>query len=162
MQPHIEKVRKKLRSPTASIAHKDLWILFRPGQEIYWRAKFEHFTDIRQSGIIQRAEFDMIDIYGRHEKDFSMHAWSLQYDGEFLGRNQDSITISPYQNEQPVTSLPVYPCYYSDSMDGGKTRRELIERGRLVFRLLKEMPGLKSYDGLAYDGQKGQVWIASP
>ena len=90
-------------------------------------------------------------------KVLTVEYWCLESDGQTLGRDLGRISIDQYEGERQVTSLSVYPCRYLDSEDGGETRKNLVERGRRVYKLLRGMPSQVLCDGYHYAQPKEVV-----
>ena len=53
-----------------------------------------------------------------------------------------------------VTSLPIFPCYYRDREDGGKTRAELERRGQKNFEISRAQPKQMFYNGYQFGVRK--------
>ena len=162
IKPYHGPLMQRLQHLQASIAYKDLWLIFKPGVEVYWRNRYQHFPDVIQSGIVKYTKY--VPVKGRYEEypgNFKIILWSLQTDGQYVGRNRDRQRINTYKGEQRISSLPIYPCFYRDMEDNGATRKKLIERGHNTYQLLREMPMHKSYEGMTYAKQKKAVSMSS-
>ena len=144
---------ENLRKPKPTVAFDDLWLLFKPGLDLYWKFPAEHFSDVATAGVLMGAEYD--------DDDFTVKYWCLESDGQTLGRDLGEIDIDRYEGERQVTSLSVYPCRYLDSEDGGKTRKTLVERGRRVYNLLRGTPSQMRCDGYHYAEPKELVGLFS-
>ena len=157
--PQIKLAKDNLQKPKATVAFDDLWLLFKPGLDLYWKLPYEHFSDVATAGVLMGAK------YGHHDHDdndgdddtLTVEYWCLQSDGQTLSRYLGSIDIDKYEGERQVTSLSVYPCRYLDSEDGGETRKALVERGRKMYKLLRGMPSQMWYDGYQYAMSKEVV-----
>ncbi|KAL9040175.1 MAG: hypothetical protein Q9214_004591 [Letrouitia sp. 1 TL-2023] len=148
--PRISHPLHLLRRPEPVVKFKNLWLLFKPGSELYWHRDTEHLSSIVFSGIVLKTELIRPTKSEREDgkKDrWSVSFWILESDGTFLGRELIVRDILKFSGERQVTSLPVYPCTYFDSLDGGKTRQAVVERGKKAYQILREMPKQMWYDG---------------
>ncbi|KAK7957774.1 hypothetical protein PG988_012622 [Apiospora saccharicola] len=62
--------------------------------------------------------------------------WSLDFDGTYVRRVQNSVIIGSFDGERLITDLKVVPASFIDETDGGKSRRDLIQRGRKCYGML--------------------------
>ena len=91
------------------------------------------------------------------EKATSVTFWNLESDGERYGRNRGTRYIERYEGARHVTSLPIFPCYYRDREDGGKTRAELERRGQKNFEISRAQPKQMFYNGYQFGVRK--QWV---
>ena len=126
---------ENLWKPKPTVAFDDLWLLFKPGLDLYGKFPTERFSGVTTAGVLMEAEYG-----NRYDDRFTVKYWYLQSNGQILGRNVGIIEIDRYEGERQVTSLLAYLCRYLDSEDGGETRKNLVERGRKVYKLLRGTP----------------------
>ena len=161
--PKIGLALEKLRKPIPTVAFDDLWLLFKPGLDVYWKFDDEDSSDVTTAAVLMATDYGNghIDRWSLERKALTVKYWSLQSDGQTLSRNVEKKDIDQYEGERQVTSLLVYPCRYLDSEDGGKTRKILVERGRKVYKLLRGMPSQMWCDGYHYAQPKEVVGLFS-
>ena len=157
--PQFKFARENLQKPKPTVAFDDLWLLFKPGLDLYWKFPVENFADVATAGVLMGAEYgdSHDDPWVPDRKALTVEYWCLESDGQTLGRDLGRISIDQYEGERQVTSLSVYPCVYLDSEDGGETRKTLVERGRRVYNLLRRMPSQMLCDGYHYAKPKEVV-----
>ena len=157
--PQISLAMEKLRKPKPTVAFDDLWLLFKPGLDLYWKYPAEHFSEVATAGVLMGTEYrdNHDDQLVPDRKLLTVEYWCLESDGQTLGRDLGRISIDQYEGERQVTSLSVYPCRYLDSEDGGETRKNLVARGRRVYKLLRGMPSQMLCDGYHYAKTKEVV-----
>ncbi|KAL8743462.1 MAG: hypothetical protein Q9190_004194 [Brigantiaea leucoxantha] len=144
MVMRVSPALEKLRQSTPVVAFDDLWLLFKLGDQVYWKFDLEQFHKIDLAAVVIRTELLM-----PHTKS----------DSTTLGREWYATQITRYEGERYVTSFPVYPSKYRDSQDGGKTRHALIERGRKAYQVLRN-PKQTWYDGSTYTEKKKFIKVS--
>lgn len=134
----IAGIQAKLDKPTPVITWNNLWLLYKPGQEVYidYRGKW-------RSGIVMDAK----RLRSRPENDdprqpseprqFGVRCWNLSSDGDEIGRKQHIIRVEEYEGEREVTLLPVYPCSMWDQKDNNERKSSFEKRGKLYFDILR-------------------------
>ena len=135
------------------IAFDDLWLLFKLGDQVYWKFDLEQFHKIDLAAVVIRTELLMPHTSTSEKDKLRLEFWALESDSTTLGREWYATQITRYEGERYVTSFPVYPSKYRDSQDGGKTRHALIERGRKAYQVLRN-PKQTWYDGSTYTEKK--------
>lgn len=151
MRPRIEPARSRLLGPEPMVTFADLWLLFKPGTDVYMRMKPEHFSSTVAAGVVMEVEEDLYDPDRDRDLDDEIATrvtfWNLQSDGEHYGRNRGTRYIEWYEGVRRVTSLPIFPCFYRDREDGGKSRAELERRGQKTFEISRAQPKQMFYNG---------------
>ncbi|KAI4710417.1 hypothetical protein J4E89_004872 [Alternaria sp. Ai002NY15] len=126
--------------PTTTFA--GFWLLLKPGSDVY----------ITEYGQLNACVLDMV--YGGMEyssrtvraNDYEIHVWYLVFDGKVIKRKSKVIDVPVFDGEREIMSLPIFPTYFRDQLDGGSLRRTLIERGEKVFCYAKG-PTFLEYSG---------------
>lgn len=152
---------EKLRKSTPTLTFDELWLLFKPGLELFWNyVSVENVWSIPISAVLMDTNLvtpsESEKEQGEKER-LEIALWGLESNGKILGRELGHRFIAWYEGERQVTSLPVYPFKYRDSEDGGKTRQAMIDRGHKAFQILRAMPKQMWYDGYAFSRQKQVV-----
>jgi len=127
---------------------KYLWLLFKPGEACYSDTRNGLNPYITQ-GILRYG-----GITGEAVGDYEINTWNIDFDGSFVGGCSRSVWIEPYDGEKEITSLSYYPVQFfkgaqgSDETHEATTLRErLVARGRKFWRLAKERPCYREYNG---------------
>ncbi|KAI1125320.1 hypothetical protein F5Y10DRAFT_284378 [Nemania abortiva] len=103
-----------------------LWFLFKPGDTVYCET-----GGTLAAYVVSHVEMDdgILSESPRKEP-YTVNVWSLDFDGRFVGRYAEDITIPHFEGERSITSLKVFPCEYLDMQDNGQTRRRLEQHGK--------------------------------
>ncbi|KAI1289047.1 hypothetical protein F5Y03DRAFT_64840 [Xylaria venustula] len=132
------------KTPTTTFA--GFWLLMKPGSDVYVEEDGQlnaYVVDWVSGGVNYLSPSQWSDsIQG-----YSVCVWYLKYDGKVIGRGSKIIHVPVFDNERDILSLPMFPTRFKDNVDGGARRKQLIERGRKVFRLSKS-PTYLEYTGL--------------
>ena len=151
---------KKLEQPLPTVSFDNLWLLFKPGLDVYRFFSYDHLSHIPFAAVVMESYVPVLtdEEYKQEKKDtFYLRSWVLESDGQLLSREKEGHPIDQYEGERQVTSLPTYPCKYYDSEDGGERRKRLIDRGRKVYAILRQMPKAAWYDGHPYAKKRQMV-----
>jgi hypothetical protein len=160
----VNKVRpayEKLKKATPVIAFDMLWLLFRPGTEVYrsWPEQYSSLTGpITMCSIAYKAVEDplrldptmddqIIDLELEDSRLLRVDTWLVCSDGEKFGRCRSAIYIKHYAGEQEVTQLEVYPSQYCKNLD---LKSDLIRRGKRAAELFASRSEAVSFDGISY------------
>ncbi|KAJ4287702.1 hypothetical protein N0V90_012405 [Kalmusia sp. IMI 367209] len=120
--PHVRKNWSK-SIPTTNF--KTLWILFKPGSEVYVRERGQ-----LNAYIIERVE-GISRSYEDQPQPYKIVMWNIDFDGERLGRSVKEIQIPVFDDDREIASLPVFPVrFYQDNSEGKPLQEKLIERGK--------------------------------
>ncbi|KAJ3568239.1 hypothetical protein NPX13_g6491 [Xylaria arbuscula] len=133
-----------------------LWLLFKPGDTVY-----SETGNSLAAYVVSRVEMDGGILSPSTRKDpYKIHMWCLDFDGRFVGRRTEMVTIPKFEGERAITSLKVFPCEYLDRTDEGVMRQRLEQHGKkwyesLVGRQVFHAGSLadsrnKSYHGRVY------------
>ncbi|KAL8792172.1 MAG: hypothetical protein Q9195_005268 [Heterodermia aff. obscurata] len=154
--PRLETAKARLSRPVPVVSYDDLWILFKPGLDIYTYVGLSH-DSILTAGVVIETENIRVDRSDRREgkKDyFRVNYWGLESNGVRISRDEMWKSIDMYDGERQVLSLPIFPSRYRDSKDGGETRRSLEERGERLYKLIYAQPRQMWYDGHFFSAKK--------
>jgi hypothetical protein len=134
---HEERLRYDRRAPCCTFNW--LWMLFRPGTVVYaWQdgkrvaCMVESFTLVGLDDMRGFTESQLRDFhFGDRLQEITLKLFTMEFDGEFIGRRPLEVVFWPFQGEKTITSLPAYPASYADE----DSRRDSIQRGKLYWRL---------------------------
>lgn len=119
-------------------SYKMLWLLFEPGIEVYGIMDGQHAAHV-----VTQVE--------NGQGGWLVEVWSLASAGEKITRQAHVYEIKEFGGEREITSLDVFPCFYLDREDKGKTRFHLEQRGQRYYEILRELPMHMTYSGLTLD-----------
>ena len=149
----VSRETARHRETQAICTYDWVWLLFRPGSIVYsWdrntlRAHIieEHDrrvgekTDgkIRPKGISDADDEERLPPPERLE----VLVWTLDFDGERLGRRRRTVTIPAFDGEKSILSLPIFPKEYlkydKRAHHTLSTEDFLIQRGKLFFEMAR-------------------------
>ena len=133
---HTKEVAdERLRHKEGRCTYDMLWLLYEPGSTVYAE------SDGRLSAyVVSEVRHDprkKIEGGNKTLKGYEVTMWSLDFDGNFVGRRAREKFIPPFGGERKITDLNIIPCYYKDEEDGHKTRNALIRDGKKWYKLLR-------------------------
>ncbi|KAI0809847.1 hypothetical protein GGR55DRAFT_679077 [Xylaria sp. FL0064] len=120
--------------PTTTFA--GLWLLMKPGSDVYIQEDGQlnaYVVDWVSGGV----DYLSPSQWSANIQGYNIGVWYLRYDGKVIGRGSKIINVPVFDNERDILSLSIFPTRFQDNKDGGARRRQLIDRGRKVFRLSK-------------------------
>ncbi|KAH8743077.1 hypothetical protein BGZ57DRAFT_779382 [Hyaloscypha finlandica] len=144
-----EKEKYIASAECQKISFSDLWHLLKPGNEVIGQSEKQAYRIIR----VTTPEHRVIPSYLRFfrpdrdmaEKPVQIHCVYVDFDGEKLGPVTETFEIPRFDNDKPVTSLPIYPLRFAK-----ETNRELlIKRGEMLLEVIRVKP--MYYTGLTLD-----------
>ncbi|KAI1504177.1 hypothetical protein F5X99DRAFT_372745 [Biscogniauxia marginata] len=109
-----------------------LWLLFKPGDTVYCETRGD-----LAAYVVTEVRVDPSILSKLTKKSpYVITMWSLDFDGQFVGRCARQVIIPHFEGERAITTLQVFPCEYVDKKDGGKTREKLEQYGKQWYELL--------------------------
>ncbi|KAJ5703871.1 ATPase AAA-type core [Penicillium malachiteum] len=132
------------RSSTPKTTFSSLWLLFKPGSDVYVREYGTYNTYVIESvtgGFFSRNSESRSSSY-------CVTVWYMNYyGGKYLTRSTRKIYIPVFEYEREITSLPLYPVqYHVDEDPENPLRQQLIERGKRFVEMGKK-PTYMEYTG---------------
>ncbi|RAL09607.1 ATP-binding protein [Aspergillus homomorphus CBS 101889] len=126
--------------PIPKTTFKALWLLFRPGAEVY-----VHEHGKLNAYVVESVEggTEWSDVY-RRPQPYEVKVWNLNYDGRYLTRTVKLINILVFDGEREIRSLPLYPTRFAE--DPVTLHRNLVARGERFVRIMKK-PTLQEFTG---------------
>ncbi|KAL8888554.1 MAG: hypothetical protein Q9215_004036 [Flavoplaca cf. flavocitrina] len=128
---------------------KKLWLLFKPGEEVFTRVNGE------------LAAFIVVDYHDRPgdpkspqelDKKFIVRMWNLRLVAGQLVRHMSHIAIDEYEGSRLINTLPVFPCKYTGREDEPQAQRKnLIKRGKKYFNIINQAHAYMDHKGLTQD-----------
>ena len=131
-----------------------LWLLFRPGTDIYWYKRFDGTCDAL---VVESVSVGMSE--GRPTP-LKVSAWDMTYDGDKIGRCKWTILQSVYDGEKEISSLNLFPCKFwkEESKEAVPLKLKLEERGKMFFKLTQKR--CMDYNGTTYRWPRKHVCIS--
>ena len=129
-----------------------LWTLFKPGEDVYWIV-----DDAKGAYVVKSVDGGMKN--GKPSP-YEISLWSMEFDGNRLGRKLTDVLLLPFDGERTITSMKLFPSkYYDDPLvrDGKPTLREEMEhRGEEFFKLTQRATH-KHYSGPSMETLREKV-----
>jgi hypothetical protein len=138
----IKDERARHAGTPATCTFRMLWLLFKPGCTVYVEERGKTEARVVQSLHVDQAILSNLE---KQPEALILQLWSLNFDGQYVGRQLTNVVIPTFDGEREITSLEAFPCEYLDRNDGGKTKEALEESGRCWYRWLRG--GLTQYTG---------------
>jgi hypothetical protein len=128
-----------------------LWFFLKPGAKIYGKVGAKWLGYVFGSSELKterNAETGSSVDY------WEFLVWRLNYNGQWIFRDKLYFSIAEFADERKISSLPLYPVAYLDSVDGGKTKTILQDLGEKCFNIIRGYPTHMRYEGASWDLQK--------
>jgi hypothetical protein len=129
----LEEDERYMR-PTPVATFEMLWMLFKPGMDVY-----ANIDDQRGGFVVQSctptADVNKATKMGQLSP-LKIMMWYMDFDGRYLGRRQHEVIIIPFEGEREITSLKVIPAMYLDSDPEVSPRQKLEDRGEKFYKML--------------------------
>ncbi|RWA13067.1 hypothetical protein EKO27_g2020 [Xylaria grammica] len=157
LKPHYENIvvpcMKTLDASTPRISFEDLWYIFPPGTDVYFRNgpafqvavvydTLRQFDEPRAESRRRRGGVALGD-----QKSWTFRVWYLTTDGHFMRRTPGEHKIYHFEGLLDVTTLTMCPVSYWDKIDGGERRRKIIQRSTMLSKSYREGHLLAHYNG---------------
>lgn len=136
-QSHIQITRfeRKLENAPAIVSFADIWLLLKPGIDIYVRESDGSLTACVVEQVIGGIEKSKEE--SKQNSNYNVVLWYLAYNGKRIVRKIRRVEVNLYDNSREVTALPLFPARFQDDIDGGTLREKLITRGKKYFQYSK-------------------------
>jgi hypothetical protein len=140
------EVKWAKKVPTTRFA--EFWLLMKPGSDVYVRENGQLNAYVVEESLGGVGYFSGgLGALSVRARNYSIRVWNLKYDGKLIKRKSKVINVPVFDNERNIMSLPLFPTRFKDKMDGGVRRKQLIERGKKMFRFAKS-PAFLEYTGV--------------
>jgi hypothetical protein len=120
-----------------------LWLLLKPGSDVYARE-----TDGSVNAYVVNSVKGGVTVKeGRKSSSsYLIEVWHLVHGANTIRPGLRTFEINVFDDEREISSLTVFPVRFRDGVDGGETKKRLIERGQKYFRYSKR-PTFLQYSG---------------
>lgn len=122
---------QRYNKPTPVATFEMLWMLFKPGMDVY-----AQIDDQRGGFVLQSCQPVSDNSKVGKPMPLKVLMWYLDYDGRILGRRQHEVTIVPFEGEREITSLKVFPACFLDKDSDLSPRKKLEARGEKFYSML--------------------------
>jgi hypothetical protein len=138
-----ELARYKLEVPTCT--HDMLWMLFKPGTDIYVDANDDNTYD---GFVVRDIAFQYAD---EKSSEYDVQYWNIAASPTHVGASRPlKTTIETFTGEKAISDLALFPCRFMDVEKHGTSNAEhheqLVKRGKMMFDLMKGH-GFAYFDG---------------
>jgi hypothetical protein len=124
----VREAQEQLERDVPMISFDALWLLLKPGVDVYERYEVDASTEPRVANKV-----DFVSLFDDSWPEYNVRMWALDNDTVGLQPVILEKTISRFHGERPVHELEVFP---SEFLPTHKARKqELIERGKLFANL---------------------------
>ncbi|KAI9742742.1 MAG: hypothetical protein M1818_003471 [Claussenomyces sp. TS43310] len=123
---------QRYAKPTPMATFEMLWMLFKPGMDVYAE------IDDQRAGFVVQSCSQVLDTSTRLGKlsPLKVMMWYLDFDGRMVGRRGHEVTLAPFEGEREITSLKVIPAIYLDGDASLSPRKKLEDRGEKFYSML--------------------------
>ncbi|KAJ8105713.1 hypothetical protein ONZ43_g7315 [Nemania bipapillata] len=147
-EPHVRiqslEARWAKKTPTTTFA--GLWLLMKPGSDVYVLEHGQLNLYVVES-VSGGVDYLSQSQWANRAESYSIRVWNLTYNGKTIGREDKTIRVPVFDGEMDILSLPLFPAKHYDKTDGGARRKQLLERGRMMFRFARG-PAYMEYTGV--------------
>lgn len=169
--------------PRPMITYETLWLLFKPGTEVYvQQSAFSDDLEYPSTGRrgnsrnLKRGDEDdnfsacIVAAWLYMDKDFTandpneaserleLELWNVQYDGTAFQRMAREAAIIKFDGCKHLKDLQVIPSRLYDKFDGGSLRQRLEKRGQKYLSILKDAAAHREYND-PRSGYEGQIIV---
>jgi hypothetical protein len=128
----LERERHQRQPPVATFEY--LWLLFKPGQDVYISAK--EGEDFRPMVVAS--------VHNDNSWGYSVRGWYVKYQSGSVEPVQCAANIPLFDGEKEITSLPAFPRKFHPR--NSALEIQLVERGKKYLSLCE--PSYKEYAGM--------------
>ncbi|KPI39784.1 uncharacterized protein AB675_3563 [Cyphellophora attinorum] len=152
MESKIRPAQKKLELATPVISYENLWLIYKPGTEIWTHIPEKDGSpagSVELTSVVYGSRPSVVPENNENamERAYAVSSWCMCSDGDNVGRSTSHTYVRKFEGDKEVSQLEAYPLIYHG--DKG-TRVKHIERGRLVADLFMQRSKPVLVDGIAY------------
>jgi len=120
----LRQERERHRQPTPVVTFEFLWLLFKPGQDVY----FQDPDDNTWSGrVVAELEGGVLGP-NASPKPYQIHSWNVRSLEGKVQPTRGCTQIDIFDGEKDITSLAVFPKHFHS--EDAKLEARLVERGK--------------------------------
>ncbi|KGO42033.1 ATPase, AAA-type, core [Penicillium expansum] len=120
-----------------------LWLLLKPGTDVFVQeqGKLNAYVIESFSGGVQWGSPNA------RSRPYIVNVWNLNFDGQILSRSVKEVSISIFDGQREITSLPLFPIkFHVDEDPQNPLRQQLVDRGKRFVKMVKT-PTFQEYSG---------------
>ncbi|KAJ6118654.1 hypothetical protein N7471_013274 [Penicillium samsonianum] len=120
-----------------------LWLLLKPGTDVFVQeqGKLNAYVIESFSGGVPWG------LHNARSRPYLVNVWNLNFDGQVLSRSVKEVSISIFDGQREITSLPLFPIkFYVDEDPQNSLRQQLVDRGKRFVKMVKA-PTFQEYNG---------------
>ncbi|KAJ5956435.1 hypothetical protein N7501_010714 [Penicillium viridicatum] len=120
-----------------------LWLLLKPGTDVFVQehGKLNAYVIESFSGGVPWGSPNA------RSRPYIVNVWNLNFDGQILSRSVKEVSISIFDGQREITSLPLFPIkFHVDEDPQNPLRQQLVERGKRFVDMVKT-PTFQEYSG---------------
>jgi hypothetical protein len=120
-----------------------LWLLLKPGTDVFVQeqGKLNAYVIESFSGGVPWGSPNA------RSRPYIVNVWNLNFDGQILSRSVKEVSISIFDGQREITSLPLFPIkFHVDEDPQNPLRRQLVDRGKRFVDMVKT-PTFQEYSG---------------
>lgn len=120
-----------------------LWLLLKPGTDVFVQenGKLNAYVVESFSGGVAWGSPNA------RSRPYIVNVWNLNFDGQILSRSVKEVTISIFDGQREIASLPLFPIkFHVDEDPQNPLRRQLVERGKRFVDMV-QTPTFQEYSG---------------
>ncbi|KAJ5940511.1 hypothetical protein N7516_000679 [Penicillium verrucosum] len=120
-----------------------LWLLLKPGTDVFVQeqGKLNAYVIESFSGGVPWGSPNA------RSQPYIVNVWNLNSDGQILSRSVKEVSISIFDGQREITSLPLFPIkFHVDEDPQNPLRRKLVDRGKRFVDMVKT-PTFQEYSG---------------
>lgn len=120
-----------------------LWLLLKPGTDVFVQeqGKLNAYVIESFSGGVPWG------LHNARSRPYLVNVWNLNFDGQVLSRSVKEVSISIFDGQREITSLPLFPIkFYVDEDPQNSLRQQLVDRGKRFVKMVKA-PTFQEYSG---------------
>lgn len=138
----LKSLEAKWAQKVPSTTFAGFWLLIKPGADVYVQENEQLNAYVVDSltGGVDYSHWSVKAV------EYKIWVWNLIYDGKVIKRKSKTVEVPIFDGERDITSLPIFPTAFQDKWDSSARRKQLIERGRKLFRYAKG-PTFLEYTG---------------
>ena len=137
----LRDVEFQWNKKVATVTFGCLWLLLKPGTEVYVQ---EH--NLLNAYVVESVTGG-VAVNGAASP-YQVLVWNLDYNGKYITRTPKTIYVAVFDGERDIDSLPLFPVRFHRDKNPNKPLKELlIERGKKFFRFAKG-PAFQEYTGV--------------
>ena len=132
----LKSIESKWTKKVPTTTFADLWLLMKPGTDVYVR-EYEQLNAYVIDQLAGGIDHSSQSNWSSKARSYTIRVWCLEFNGLTIGRVGRILQVPIFDGEREIMSLPLFPTFFQDKLDGGTRRKQLIDRGKKYFQYSK-------------------------